>query len=178
MIKHLTLSLISIVVLFSSCEKLSKLTEFDIKHNAEATIEAGATANLPFDIATPEVATNSQSEFEGQNTSSDLVESVKLKQLNVKITSPANRNFDFLNDIELYLSADGEEEVKIAWKYDIGDNIGNELTLETGTDELKKFLVKDKYRLRLTITTDKVVNEDINVKINSVFRVDAKILGL
>ncbi|MGN6492578.1 MAG: hypothetical protein ACTHLE_11325 [Agriterribacter sp.] len=178
MVKNYLLSLIAILVIFSSCEKLAKLTQFDIKHNTETTIEAGAAANLPFEVSTPEVSTNSQSEFEGNNTNSSLVESVKLKQLKLQITSPSNRNFDFLNDIELYLSADGEEEAKIAWKYDIGDNTGNELTLETGAEELKKYLVKDKYRLRLSITTDKVLNEDIEVKINSVFRVDAKILGL
>lgn len=178
MVKNLISSFVIILVLFSSCKKLSELTQFDIKHNTEITIQAGAAANLPFDVTTPEVATQSESEFEGRNTNSSLVQSVKLRQMKLNITDPDNRTFDFLNDIELYISAEGEEEILVSWKHDIADNAGNELLLETASEELKTYLVKEKYRLRLKITTDKVLNEDVEVKVGSVFRVDADILGL
>lgn len=166
------------VMFFCSCEKLSKLTQFDLKHNCETTIEAGVATSLPFDIITPEVTTQSESEFKGHNTSANLVQSVKLKQMKLKITSPSNRNFDFLNNIELYLSADGEEEILVSWKHNIADTVGTELLLDAGTEELKSYLVKDKYKLRLKVTTDKVINEDVHVTVSSIFHVDANVLGL
>ncbi|MCG7858956.1 hypothetical protein MD537_18410, partial [Flavihumibacter sediminis] len=66
----------------------------------------------------------------------------------------------------------------IAWKEGIPDTIGNELALECTTEELKDYLVQDKYKLRLEVKTDKIVNQDIKIRIESLFRVDAKILGL
>jgi len=175
---YLIASIALATTLFCSCEKLSKLTQFDMKHSCESTIEAGVATSLPFDVITPEVTTQSESEFKGHNTSANLVQSVKLKQMKLKITSPGNRTFDFLNDIELYLSADGEEEILVAWKHNISDAVGTELLLDAGTEELKSYLVKDKYKLRLKITTDKTINEDVHVTVSSVFRVDANVLGL
>lgn len=149
-----------------------------MKYNCETTIESGVATALPFDIFTPEITTQSESEFGGHNTNKNLVQSIKLKQMKLKIVSRSNRGFDFLNDIDLYLSAEGEEDILVAWKHDIADNVGNELVLEPGTEELKAYLIKDKYRIRLKVTTDKVINEDIQVTVNSVFRVDANVLGL
>jgi len=76
------------------------------------------------------------------------------------------------------LSADGEEEILIAKKYDIPESTGNQLQLDAEGSDLKRYLTKDKYKLRLKVTTDKVINQDVSVKIASTFRVDANILGL
>lgn len=166
------------ITAFTSCKKLKELTQFDINYNTETTIQAGVAAALPFDIFTPDVTTESQSEFQGHKTASNLIQSIKLKKIILTITSPDGRQFDFLKDIEIYLSADGEEEVLIASKYDIPETTGNALQLDPGTAELKNYLIKDKYKLRLKVTTRKVINQDIKVNVGNTFKVDANILGL
>ncbi len=115
-----------------SCKKLDKLTQFNLTYTSDATISAGLASNLPFDVFTPDVTTQSESEFKGHNTAKNLVQSIKLKKMQLLVTNPADRNLDFLKDIELYLSADGESEVRIAWKYDIPDTAGKEILLEPG----------------------------------------------
>ena len=166
------------ITTFTSCKKLKELTQFDINYNTETTIQAGVAAALPFDIFTPDVTTESQSEFQGHKTASNLIQSIKLKKIILTITSPDGRQFDFLKDIEIYLSAGGEEEVLIASKYDIPETTGNALQLDPGTAELKNYLIKDKYKLRLKVTTRKVINQDIKVNVGNTFKVDANILGL
>jgi hypothetical protein len=161
-----------------SCKKLDKLTQFDLTYTSEATISAGIASNLPFDVFTPDVTTQSESEFKGHNTAKNLVQSIKLKKMQLLVINPADRNLDFLKDIELYISAEGEKEMRIAWKYNIPDTTGKEILLETGLEELKPYLIKEKYRIRLKVTTSKIMNTDITVKLVSTFRVNANIMGI
>ena len=67
----------------------------------------------------------------------------------LEITSPANGDFDFLNSIEIFMAAENQDEVKIAWK----DNIPAEglayLELETSSADLKDFIKEDRFTLKL-----------------------------
>lgn len=170
--------LIGFLLVFSSCKKLAELTQFNLNYNTETTIQAGPASNLPFDVFTPEITTASESEYEGKKTSKNLVQSILLRKLVLKTDPTSGRTFDFLNSIKIYIAANGKPELLIAWKEGIPDTIGNELALECTTEELKDYLVQDKYKLRLEVKTDKIVNQDIKIRIESLFRVDAKILGL
>lgn len=161
-----------------SCKKLAELTKFNVSYDTECTVDAGVTTFLPFEIRTPDVTTESESQYEGRNTARNLIQSVQLNKLQMTIISPEGRNFDFLNDIEVYISSEGNEEVLLAQKHDIPENQGNPLVLDPASVELKKYLMSDAFTLRLKVVTDKVVNEDIKLKISSTFKVDANIMGL
>lgn len=165
--------------MLASCKKLSELTKFKVSYNSECTVEAGVTTFLPFEIKTPEVATESESQYEGNKTARNLIKSVNLDQLQMSIISPEGRNFDFLNEIEVYIAAEGQEEVLLAKKHQIPDDQASPLVLEPQSSvELKKYLMGDAFTLRLKVVTDKVLNQDIKLKIASKFKVDANVLGL
>jgi hypothetical protein len=166
------------VFALSRCDQLDNLTKFDVDYNTSITIESTFGTDVPFDVATPEVTTNSESEFEMNKTRTDLIEEINLKQLTMQITSPADGSFDFLNDIEVYMSADGLDEIKVAWKNNIPETIGNVLELETSDADLQEYIKKDAFQLRVKTTTDKLVSQDQDIDIQSVFHVDAKILGI
>lgn len=171
-------SLVGFVLILSSCKKLAELTQFNLNYNTETTIQAGPASNLPFDVFTPEITTASESEYEGKKTSKNLIQSILIRKLVLKTDQSSGRNFDFLNSIKIYISANGKPEMLIAWKEGIPETIGNELLLDCSSDELRDYLIQDKYKLRLEVKTDKIVNQDIKIRIESLFRVDAKILGL
>jgi len=162
----------------TSCKKIAELTKFDIKYNSETTIEAGVATLSPFSITTPEVETQSEGQFEGHNTAKNLIQAITLKELKISIVSPEEQNFDFLKDIEVYISTDEQEEVKIAWKNDIAEAAAKEIILDLSKSDLKPYIMSEKYKLRLKTTTDKILNKDVKIKIANVFRVDANILGL
>ena len=174
--KNLLLSLLAIFAF--SCEKLSELTVFDIEDETEITIPASTIIDSPFSIETPPISTNSESEFENNNTNSDLIESIVLKSLSFAIESPDDGNFNFLQEVRIFISADGLDEVEIAFAENLEDDNLKSIDLTVLDIELKDYVKQDSYNLRASTITDRTINEDHTIKISSTFTVDAEILGL
>ncbi len=167
-----------LVVTEFSCKKIADITKFNLPYQTEATIEAGVATLLPFDLQTPQVTTASDADYQGYKTARKLVQSVTLNSLRLTVQRPEKRTFDFLKKIEVYISADEHAEILLATKDNIPDNVGNQLELEPTSEELKKYLTSDKFNLRLKVTTDKIVNQDVNIKIDANFKIDANVMGL
>lgn len=161
---------------FSSCD-FDELTQFDMEFNSSITVPASSGINLPFDLFTPEITTNSESTFGSNNTSADLIESIKLKAMNLDITAPGDRDFDFLNSIKIYIDADGLSEILIASLTDIPADVDN-IELEVNDNDLKDYLIQEKFKLRVETVTDEFLGNDVNIDVKSTYRVDASILGL
>lgn len=179
--KHMKLHFFTIITLLffvSSCDKIDELTKFDITYNQEIVIPSTSIINLPFSIFTPETSTNSESTFSNNNTNRDLIEDIRLTDLVLEINSPGDGNFNFLNSIEIYMSSENLPEIKIAWKENIGNNSSSVLNLDTLDEDIKDYIKKDTYTLRVETVSDETIREDYNINIESVFFVDAKILGI
>jgi hypothetical protein len=174
--KHFALFLLISISLFG-CKKLDKFTKFNLEYNESVSIPATLGVNLPFNIYTPDVSSNSEASFSANNTRKDLIEEIKLTQLDLTITSPTNGNFNFLKTIEVYISADGLSELKIASKENIPNTMLTNLALDISNVDLKEYLKKDKFKLRLYTTKDQAVTNDYQINVHSKFFVDAKILG-
>jgi hypothetical protein len=177
MLRH-TLFTLFIVITFYSCDKLDELTKFDIEYSQRATIPSSTGVDLPFDVFTPETETNSESEFEINDTRKDLIEEIKLTQLELVIISPDGADFSFLESISVFISADGLDEIQIASLAEVSDNTGTRLNLDTSDIDLKDYIKSDKFGLRLNTVTDELLSTDHELEVNSTFFVDAKILGL
>ena len=172
------ISFICLLVLFTACDKIDELTKFDMEYSQRATIPSSTGINLPFDVFTPEMETNSESTFAVNDTRKDLIEEIKLTDLELVIISPEEADFSFLNSIEVYISADGLEEILIANLDEVPEDAGNVITLDTSDTDLKEYIKKDEFSLRLNTVTDALMSTDHELEVNSTFFVDAKILGL
>jgi hypothetical protein len=171
------IALVAIVLMFSACKKFDKLTQFNMDVDETFEIPSTIGINLPFDILTPNIRTNSESTFEVNETRKDLIEEINLKSLQLNMKSPSDADFSFLKSIEVYISAEGLSEIKMAWKEDIPADIGNILTLDVSNTDLSAYIKKDEIDLRLNTVTRKLLGSDHTVDMHSVFFVDAKILG-
>lgn len=173
------LGIISLIILIANtgCKKIDKLTHFNMEYTETFTIPSSTGVNLPFNIASPDVETNSTSEFEINDTRKDLIEEIQLTQLDLSITSPSNGDFSFLKSAEIYISADGLSEAKIAYINSVPSSAGKNLSLETTKADLQEYIKKDKFDLRLKVVTDEIITSDYQVETHAVFYVDAKILG-
>ncbi len=165
------LSVFLIATLFMfSCDKL--LT-FDISDNTNITIDANPFPfESPVEIPTPDVTTNSESEFAQNDTKVDLVKEIILKRLALTITSPSDKTFSFLKSIEIYISADGEDETKLAWNNDVQSD-AKSIELETTSEALDRYVKKDSYKLRTTVTTRETLTQSVDIKIDFTFQVTA-----
>ncbi len=170
--------LFALVGLFSSCDKLDELTKFDMDYDQRVVIPSTTGVDLPFEVFTPEKETNSSAEFEVNDTRKDLIEEIVLKKLVMTVETPEGEDFSFLESIIIYMSAEDLPEIKIAWNEDVSATAGEQLELVTTAEDLKEYIKKDTYTLRLKTVTDEFLSSDYEINIATTFFVDAKILGL
>ncbi len=162
----------------SSCNKLDELTIFDIDYSDEVVVESLIGINLPFNLITPAITTDSESVFEVNDTRVDLVEEIRAKKMKLTISSPQSGDFDFLNSIKVYISADGLEEILMAWKDTIPADNYKSIELDLSSDDFQEYIKKDEIILRLNTETDKLILSDHTILIDAVFEVNARILGI
>ena len=167
-----------IVLVCSSCEQLSRLTQFDLTYDEAVVIPSSMNMALPFDVVTPDVETNSESQFSVNKTQTDLIEAISLKELRLTLKVPQTGDFSFLDAIHVFIAADGLPEKEIAWKTNIPDTVGNELVLDVTNDDVMEYIKKEQFSLRVRVTTDKLLTVDHEIGIHAVLHVDANVLGL
>lgn len=177
-IAQLSIILIALT-LVTGCKQIDKLTQFDIDYNSSLVYGAsGLLINIPLEINTPPVTTNAEEQFAINDTRKDKVESIKLTEALLSITSPQGETFSFLKDINVYLVAEGLPQVLIAHKINIPNSTGAQLQLDLDNVELKEYIKKDAFSLKVTSTTDETILTDVHVDVYTKFFVDAKILGI
>jgi hypothetical protein len=169
---------LSLFIFFGGCKKLDQLTEFNMDYTTSVIIPASNVIGLPLDLTSPESTTNSQSTFANNNTQTDHIQEVHLTKMTITVSSPSGVDLSFLKSVELYVKADGLDEKEIAWNNDVPDNVGTTLSLNVTGDDLKDYIKKDKISIRIKAVTDKETYSDYTIDIYSLFKVNAKILGI
>lgn len=171
--------LFCVVFLFQDCKKLKKYTDFDVNYSTDFVIPAsGGLINLPINIATPETTTNTEGTYENEDTEAKLVDEVTMTRLNLVINSPQNASFDFLENIEVYLSAAGQPEVMVASKYSIPQTGLRSLELDTHNENLKAYLEESAFKIRVKTTLRQSLTYDVSMTANETFHVKAKLKNL
>lgn len=174
--KYLIIFLL-ILLSLSGCLFLEELTQFNMEYSESMEIPSTFGINLPFNLFTPAIETNSETTFAINDTRKDLIEEISLTTLRLTLTSPSNADFSFLKSIEIYMSTDSLPEIKIAWKNEIPNDLGTILDLETGSEDLKDYIKEDDFGLRINTVTDELLMTTHTLDLYSVFFVDARILG-
>lgn len=165
--------LLVIVLLFGGCKK--KLTQFYVEDNSETIIQSTFGQILPFNVQTPEITTNSESEFESNDTKKDYINSIKLSDLKLTILSPDGEDFSFLNTINVFISNSQLGEKKIAFKESISNEIGSELICDVVDANLAEYIKGSSYKIRIEATTDETIGQDITINVYTRYFVDAKL---
>ena len=158
----------------TSCKK--KLTQFYIDYTSEVVIQSTVGQLVPFSVYTPEIATNSEVEFESNNTKKDKIESIFLRDLELRIKSPSGETFSFLNSVELFISSPLHTEQRVAFKESIPSSVGTTLICDLLDVDLQNYVKDDKFTLRVKTVTDETIPQDVVVEVYSNFFVDAKLV--
>lgn len=166
--------LITFLIFFGACKKPNQDISFFLPITSQAAIPPGAGINLPFNVNTPAIASNSSSAFAGNNTTANLVQNISLSTLSMEVLSPAGEDFSFLNEITVYISAEGLPESEIATIKEI-DPSATVINLTTNAKDLKAYLIKDEYDMRIETVTDEVLAQEHQIEIKSRFLVEARL---
>jgi hypothetical protein len=173
----LILTGLALLILQSGCKHIDKLTVFNIDYNTQTVISSAVRINVPFNLITPDITTNSNSEFAINETRKDLIEEIQLTRVKLLVTVPADGDLSFLKSIKIYIKGEGLEEKLIAWNENI-DTSGKTILLTTTPDDLQEYVKLDSISLRVNTVTNKILLTDYTIDISAGFRVDARILGV
>ncbi|MCD6013757.1 MAG: hypothetical protein K0Q79_3619 [Flavipsychrobacter sp.] len=184
--KQTIFAAIALVVLAASCTKIKNLANIhkDIPYSAQVSVpkvDGDPGTPLPFSVALslPSVAfaTNSKEYVSQYGTAAHLVTTVYLKSLALQIQTPPDKNFDFLDNAQLYISAKNLPEKLVASQNNVPKGT-NTLNLETNTEvNLKDYFLQDTIYFRLGASINAVPPTGVELKINSVFHLVANPLN-
>jgi hypothetical protein len=162
-----------LLVTLTSCNKIDELLTFTINHQTTVTVESSSPLNLPVEITTPDISTNSDQTFQNNNTKADLVKDVKLDQAKLTVTNPASKTFSFLKSIHFYISTDANDEILVAYEENIPATATTVELIPT-TERLDKYVKSSSYKLRTKMVMRETLTEDVDVKIDMKFKVRAE----
>lgn len=169
--KLVALSLLLFVFL-SSCDAIDDLLSFTISNETSIKIKSTSPINLPSEIITPDVTTNSSAEFKNNKTKAELVKDVKIRSLKLSISDPSDKNFTFLKSIHLYISTTDSDEIELAYQDNI-NSTSNAIDLICTDARLDRYIKADKYKIRTQVTLKETLTKDVTVKADMKFRVTA-----
>jgi hypothetical protein len=171
--KTKAVTVLAILVLFiASCSEVDKLLTFTISNQTTFKINSGLPFNSPFEVPTPDVTTNSTTDFKNNNTNVDLVKDVKLQELKLSITSPTDKTFSFLKSVHMYISTNADDETELAYQDDI-NSTANSINLTCTTQKLDKYIKASSYKIRTKVITKETLTQETTVKADMKFRVTA-----
>ncbi|MER2997262.1 hypothetical protein [Pontibacter populi] len=155
----------------TACDKIDDLLTFYINEETTIVVESNFPIGLvAFDPVT--IPTNSEETFKNNNTRAELVKDVTLNKLTLSIPEEEGADFDFLKKIEIYIAADGLDEVKVAYLEDVPMNVKT-LNMNLTNAKLDEYLKKDSYTVRTRAELRSSVVSDVNVKAAMRFKVTA-----
>lgn len=174
--KKQIIELVFVVLVFSACKQIDKLTQFDLEYDRTFVIPLNSDLDLPMDIPIPDVETNAETSFAINDTRKDNVEEIRLTSLDFTILSPEGADFSFLKSVNVYMSAQNLPELLVAWKNNITET-ADTLFLETTDADLKEYVKQETFELRFNTIVDELLTDDHEINMHAVFFVDAKVLG-
>ena len=163
-------------ILFSgiSCKKIEDLLTFTVNVENNFTVGASSPLNIPIDILTPQVTTNSTQQFQNNNSDVNRVKDIKLKKVDLQIISPAGKTFSFLQSVHIYVSTNANDEIELAYL----DNISSTATaisLIPTSASLDKYVKASSYSLRTKIVTKQALTQNVEIKNGCQFQVTANL---
>ena len=125
------------------------------------TVSSLIGVNLPFQIPFADVSLDFSSISENTNPHIGLIRNINLRNFVLRITSPQGQTFNFLKDIDVYISTDELSEIPLAHHYNIANSIGSVLHLVTEGGVLDDYLKSESFELRLELVADYAIFTDL-----------------
>ena len=155
-----------------SCKKIDQLLTFTISNQSNITINGSSPVNIPFNISSPGITTNSSAQFQTNNTNAAHVKDIRLKSLQLTIINPPSQTFAFLQSIHIYISTSTSNEIELA-SLDNISTTANSLALIPTQSKLDDYIKAPSFNLRTSIVTRQLLTQNVDISIDSKFNVTA-----
>lgn len=144
------------LLVFTSCDELSQklAINFDVPYSSDATVdELPGNPTIPstgmkLTLFTTDQETKSQEYIKQYNTSSELLQEAKIKDLHLEMKAPSGQNFDMVDSLWVYLSATNKAEVLAAHKFAIPRNT-TKIDFNLEDLNMKEYFLQERIQLRV-----------------------------
>jgi hypothetical protein len=155
----------------SACAKST--AHFFITRSETVTLDSTATAGVEFSEQTSNIVLNVDAKCEKYRTRKQKIETAYVRQLKLTLTD-TTQSFSFAEKAKVFLSAPGFGEINIASLDSIPADAGYTLLLNTGSADVKNFVITDKVKLRLELTSDEALPQSREISMRCRFFVSAR----
>lgn len=163
--------LLPFILLLLSCNNVED-TEFAIPYSEE--LELPATFGIEYPVSTEliSISTESDDRFLENETTASLLNSARISTAQITISGSTGDDFEFVDQITIFLSADGLDEIEVASidGADVGDVL---LQADLKVIDVKEYLKLPTIQFRLEYTSDGFSNQNRDCVLNVRFTVDA-----
>jgi hypothetical protein len=163
-----------------ACRKLKSLANISINipYNTQVTVPSVYEEGIPLpgggvsaNIGPIPIETRSKQYMAEYNTDADNIVRVSLKQLNLAVVEPPYETIDFLDTVRIYISAQGQPEILVAYGY--GRAGADSIALTSNNDNLKNYFISDVMYIKLSGRFNRVPAPGTTLGIYSIFNMVA-----
>ena len=155
--KNLFLSAVVATATLASCSTVSSILQNTFPYNATVVVTSGSPANTTLSSVSPAQSIN-QLTGAGAN-----VKDIRVS--NVTMSVGTNASMGVFKSVQVYLSNNGANEVLVASRDAIGDNVGTSLSLDANTTRTLDNLMKSgSVQARIVYVLKQTPTSDISLK--------------
>lgn len=178
--KRLIYIILPAMMLIAACKRIKDLADISVTvpYTGETELPALGGGGTPIpggvNLSLPVIGVETQSAkyIEEYNTSPDNVKHAILRELSMQLLTPPNGTFDFVDSIEVYISARGLPEIMSAYRYGIPPGTDS-VAMQCIDDNLKAYFLKDSIFIRLQAHFISVPDSALKLRMNTKFNVVA-----
>lgn len=155
--KNIFLSAVVATATMVSCSTVSSILQNTFPYTATVLVTSGSPANTTLSAVSPSQSIN-QLTGSGAN-----VKDIRISNATLSVGS--NASVGMFKSVKVYLSTNGNNEVLVASREDIPDNVGNSLSLDVSSSQtLDNMMKSGSVQQRLVYVLKQSPTSDISVK--------------
>ncbi len=155
--------LISFVIIISGCATVQSIIKSTFPYTATIVIPATSKSNTT--ISASSQATSIDEVFGNQN-GNNYVKEVRIASAKLVASNPSNKSMGIFKSVKLYISSgNNSQEVMVASRNDIQENIGSELALDIDNSRFVDDYIKgSSLRVRLEYVLRSSTTMDVSIR--------------
>ena len=155
--------LVAITFIFSGCATVQSIIKSTFPYTATIVIPASTKSNTA--ISASSSATSIDEVFGNQN-GTNYVKEVRIASAKMVASNPSNKSLGMFKSVKLYISSgNSNQEVMVASRNDVQENIGSELVLDIDNSRFVDDYIKgSSLRVRLEYVLRNSTTMDVSVR--------------
>jgi hypothetical protein len=156
--KKTIIALFTLALGISGCATVQSIIKSSFPYTATLTVPATSKAG---EVLSAKSSASSFDEVFGNQNAGDYIEDVKIASARLISSKPSDQSMGMFKSVKLFISNGSSDEVMVASRTDVSENIPSNLVLDIDNSRLldnyikgKSLSVRMEYVLRNTLTTD------------------------